>query len=445
MLLYMAQEGRGIGLLNKLQAYELQEQGLDTVEANLELGFPADARDYGIGNQILADLGLTTIRLLTNNPKKIVGIEGFGLTVVEQVPIEIAAERREPPLPGGEAREARPPAAPPGPALRARGGRAVSECARSRRRGRASDAAESAAAERLEPRSPRSTGPRPRRGRARAEAPRSPRREPARAEHARRRAPRPRRLRRARGQRRRRSAPLGRASSSPASTARSPTGCSQSALDELEERRRRARDAITVMPVPGAFELPLAAMALAKTRRYACVVALGCVIRGETPHFDYVAARRRAGCSSPRSRPASRSRSASSRSRRVEQAEARVDKGAEAARTALEMADAVRAAAARPRARARRCRRYTAAPMSKVCAVCGKKPGFGHNRSHSMVATKRRFNPNLQRVRVLLKGKAHARLRLHALPQGAARSRRRSSADPSRGADRGPAAAAASA
>jgi 3,4-dihydroxy 2-butanone 4-phosphate synthase/GTP cyclohydrolase II len=89
VLLYMAQEGRGIGLLNKLRAYELQEQGLDTVEANLELGFPADARDYGIGNQILSDLGLTTIRILTNNPKKLTGIDGFGLKVVEQVPIEI--------------------------------------------------------------------------------------------------------------------------------------------------------------------------------------------------------------------------------------------------------------------------------------------------------------------------------------------------------------------
>jgi 3,4-dihydroxy 2-butanone 4-phosphate synthase/GTP cyclohydrolase II len=89
VLLYMAQEGRGIGLLNKLKAYELQEQGLDTVEANLELGFPADARDYGIGNQILADLGLSTIRILTNNPRKLTGIQGFGLTVVEQVPIEV--------------------------------------------------------------------------------------------------------------------------------------------------------------------------------------------------------------------------------------------------------------------------------------------------------------------------------------------------------------------
>ena len=89
VLLYLAQEGRGIGLLNKLKAYELQENGLDTVEANVQLGLPADAREYGIGSQILADLGLTTIRVLTNNPKKIAGISGFGLTVVSQEPIEV--------------------------------------------------------------------------------------------------------------------------------------------------------------------------------------------------------------------------------------------------------------------------------------------------------------------------------------------------------------------
>jgi 3,4-dihydroxy 2-butanone 4-phosphate synthase/GTP cyclohydrolase II len=91
VLLYLSQEGRGIGLLNKLRAYELQEQGLDTVDANVRLGLPADAREYGIGSQILADLGLTTIRVLTNNPKKISGISGFGLTVVSQEPIEVPA------------------------------------------------------------------------------------------------------------------------------------------------------------------------------------------------------------------------------------------------------------------------------------------------------------------------------------------------------------------
>ena len=89
VLLYMAQEGRGVGLLNKLKAYELQEDGLDTVDANLALGFAADEREWGIGNQILADLGLSTIRLLTNNPKKVSGLQAFGLQVTEQVPIEV--------------------------------------------------------------------------------------------------------------------------------------------------------------------------------------------------------------------------------------------------------------------------------------------------------------------------------------------------------------------
>ena len=89
VILYLRQEGRGIGLVNKLKAYELQRQGCDTVEANLKLGFKADMRDYGVGAQMLVDLGVRKMRLMTNNPTKMVGLDGYGLSVVEQVPIEV--------------------------------------------------------------------------------------------------------------------------------------------------------------------------------------------------------------------------------------------------------------------------------------------------------------------------------------------------------------------
>jgi 3,4-dihydroxy 2-butanone 4-phosphate synthase/GTP cyclohydrolase II len=91
VILYMNQEGRGIGLLNKLKAYKLQEQGLDTVDANLQLGFKMDERDYGVGAQILRDLGITKMRLLTNNPKKRAGLIGYGLEIVERIPVEIVS------------------------------------------------------------------------------------------------------------------------------------------------------------------------------------------------------------------------------------------------------------------------------------------------------------------------------------------------------------------
>ena len=227
VLLYLAQEGRGIGLLNKLRAYNLQDQGYDTVDANLELGLPVDLRDYGIGAQILVDLGLSSIRILTNNPKKIRGLEGYGLSVTEQVPIVHAPNPHNEHYLRAKRDRHGPHAPPPGAAAR---------------RGAACTPSTSATA------SWAATAGRARGGRSGRAASRS---------------------------------------SSGASTRTSPSGSSPA---RSARSRRRARGRPTCYDVPGAFELPLAAMYLAESGRYAGVACLGAVIRGETSHYDHVCA-----------------------------------------------------------------------------------------------------------------------------------------------------------
>ena len=231
VLLYLSQEGRGIGLLNKLRAYRLQEDGLDTVEANLELGLPADLRDYGIGAQILADLGLTSIRILTNNPKKISGLEGYGLSVSAQIPIEHAPNEHNEAVPAHEGAADGPHPAPPGPEPR-RG--AAARRARARPRSRAIAVPSGA--------------PSDRRARERSAS----------------------------------------RSSSGASTRSWPSGWCAGA--QAGVRARPGHDEVEVFDVPGAFELPLAASYAAKSGRFAGVACLGAVIRGETDHYDFVCA-----------------------------------------------------------------------------------------------------------------------------------------------------------
>ena len=295
VLLYMSQEGRGIGLLAKLKAYELQENGLDTVEANIELGFPPDAREYGIGSQILAELGLSTIRILTNNPRKITGIEAFGLKVVEQVPIEVPPNLENRPVPGDQARQAGPPAPSPGAAVRAA------------RRRRVTDVGDGV-------RTPDHAIGRLRMPEGVGVIEGSPN-----------------------GERRAVGIVVGRFNGEITSK------LLDGAIAALEEAGVE-RDRIDIVPVPGAFELPLGAMALARTRQYSCIVALGCVIRGQTPHFDFVAGEAASGLQLAALETGIPVSFGVLTCDNREQAQARAggalgNKGAEAARSALEMAD----------------------------------------------------------------------------------------------------------
>ena len=343
VLLYLAQEGRGIGLLNKLRAYRLQEDGLDTVEANERLGLPADLRDYGIGAQILVDLGLSSIRILTNNPKKIRGLEGYGLSVTAQIPIEHA------PNPHNEA-YLRTKAERMGHTLHHQGLDLDAEMLHSERE-HDRDGAED-----------------------RAERERTARRVSERFAIA-----------------------VGRF------------------YEELAERleagaRERVREARAMTPsrcstCPARSSCRWRRSTPRAAARFAGVACLGAVIRGETDHYDYRLRRGRArdpggGSCAPACRAPSacspRHDGAGARARRRRQARP----GPPRRRG--------RAGDGRTTERAGQ-RLDWARAMAKVCHSCGKGPAFGNSRSHSMVATKRRFDPNLQKVRILV-GKAPRRV-----------------------------------
>ena len=247
VLLYLSQEGRGIGLLNKLRAYKLQEEGLDTVEANERLGLPADLRDYGIGAQILVDLGLSSIRILTNNPKKIRGLEGYGLSVSEQIPIEHAPnEHNEAYL--------RTKAERMGHTLHHQGLNLDEELLHAERE----------------------------QDRAR---------------------PASRRGRRGPGLRLSERFAIAVARFYEDLAERLVAGARAAFAEHGVED-------VEVFDVPGAFELPLAASYAAGSGRFAGVACLGAVIRGETDHYDFVCAEAAAGIMDVQLAPACRARSA---------------------------------------------------------------------------------------------------------------------------------------